>query len=782
MIVGQSPQAGAGSQGSASRVVSDQEKALSQALQKQIEKALSDRKDDHRRFAENRKLLRGLIPNSDKKLRVNLHFANLAAMRPQVYAKDPEFAVQPTKSVPMAMLPAARAFGEACEALLDEMLTQRCALKKRAKRILTSAYTNAVGWWKLSWQQGRPADPLIQNRLRDSQDNLQRIQQQRAELQDPSAGTELDRKIAELQESIAGMQTEAERRIGRGLVLDFVMPDDMLILDPSIFEIQDYMRAGKIAQCVWMTCEQYETAFGYKPEKAKKFSAKPKPDETATQSGQGSEAGSQLVRVFEVWDQESNRVHTVCLGEEGLCRESYSPDWTGERWYPFFLLLWNEIDGAYLPPSDVELTDAVVREYNEAREDLEKDRRDARPFTLFRKGGQLTPTDVDNIRNRRGNDLIGVEAVGNAPLTNDIAAVTLGNINPAVYDTTPARSDMEQLVGGGDAARGSVLKAKTATEAEILSQGLRGRSAERTDVIEDLLSEVGVYALEIMLRKMTADEVRKIAGPDAMWPELSAEDAFDQVSVRVRGGSTGRPDRLQEQDRWTKLMPVIKDTVKEIVAVRQAGQEQLAQLAMALLKETLRRFDERFEVDQYIPDPEKQDPNAPQDGGQPQIPPELIAQVQEQMQALQQRAEQAEQKLKDREADILAGVEKARADAAAKVRIAEITAPIEAEAEVQATRIKEEARLQLQAHTANLQAQDSMAERENEAAENAELASIREQLAAIDGMQQQMAAFMQRMGAPKPRMKVVHDMGPDGAIVSSRLVPEQEEPAEVEND
>ena len=43
----------------------------------------------------------------------------------------------------------------------------------------------------------------------------------------------------------------------------------------------------------------------------------------------------------------------------------------------------------------------------------------------------------------------------------------LAQIRPENYNTQPARSDMEMLIGGGDAARGSVLQAKTATEAEI---------------------------------------------------------------------------------------------------------------------------------------------------------------------------------------------------------------------------------------------------------------------------------------------------------------------------
>lgn len=774
------PQAGAGPTGSASGrpAPSDQDKALSKALQKEIDGALEDRKDDFKRFRDNRLMLRGYLPNGGepKKVRTNLWYANLAALRPQVYAKDPEFSVMPTRGVPAEQVDAMRAFGEAGEALLDSYFVQDCRLKQRSKRILTSAYTNAIGWWKLAWQQGRPADPVIANRLKDSQDNLAKMQRERAEAQEP--GTDHDTKIAELEQTIAGMQSEAEKRVGRGLVLDFVMPDDLVILDKSIFEVQDYMRAGKLAQRVWMTRDQYEAEFGYDPEKATVFRDKTQGGSQGQAQGVNTgDRGGQLLAVFEVWDQTSNRVHTLCMGEEGFCRPSYSPDWTGRRWFPFFLLLWNEVDGAFLPPSDVELTAEVVKEYNDARCDLEQDRRDARPFTLYRKGGSLTPSDVDNIRNRKGNDLIGVEGVTGKPVQDDIAAITLGTINPNVYSTDPARSDMEMMVGGGDAARGSVLKAKTATEAEIIAQGMRGRSAERTDIIEDLLSEAGGYALEIMLRKLSREEVARVAGPKgaASWPTMTAEEVFSMVHVRVRGGSTGKPDRLQEQDRWTKLMPSIQGAVKEIVAARQAGQEQLAQLTLALIKETLRRFDERFEVERYLPELKEGEEGTPGEA-QPEIPPEVIQQVQEQMEALAQRAEAAEQKLKDREADILAGVEKARADAAAKVEVARVTAPIQAQADVEAARIQAEAKAQAQMHAQALQAEEAAAVRANEEVVNGELTAIAGQVAELQEFQQQVAAVLAQIkqASHKPRMKVQHVTGPDGAIVESRLVPDEE--------
>lgn len=147
------------------------------------------------------------------------------------------------------------------------------------------------------------------------------------------------------------------------------------------------------------------------------------------------------------------------------------------------------------------------------------------------------------------------------------------------------------------------MNAKTATEAEILSQGLRGRSAERQDIIEDMLNELGPYALEICLRKMTEEEVMLIAGPDAVWPSMTIDQIFNLITVEVRGGSTGKPDRLQEQDRWTKLLPVIKEAMQQVADLRERGQDAMANVVIELTRETLRRFDERIDIEQFLPPP-----------------------------------------------------------------------------------------------------------------------------------------------------------------------------------
>lgn len=592
------------------RVVSPQDKALASDWLKKIQAALGKKavKDAHKAFARNRKLLRGIDPESGEKLRANLHFANLATMRPQVYAKDPEFSIKPKRSVSEARLEAVRNFCDAAEAVLTEELVERAKLKRRAKRLLTSAYTTAVGWWKLCWVEDRRTDPLVQNQLKDTQDNLARLQLLREGLDNPQARTDTDLQLAQLQQALAGLQQQAEVVVSRGLALDFVLSEDILVLDDSVRELQDYERAGAIAHRVWMTRAQYKARFGYDCAKGRGY-AEQSGGELQAQAASSQDRGSELLCCWEVWDQDSNRVLHVCDGEEGFCCEPFTPDWTGQRWYPFFLLAFNETDGALYPLSDIELTEKLVAEYNESRNDFARDRKYSLPLNIIRKGGSLTDADVKRITNREGGDTIMVEGVGGQPISNDVWSGQLAQIRPENYDTSAARQDMEMLIGGGDAARGSVLKAKTATEAEILSQGLRGRSAERTDTMEDLLSEVGKYALQVCLRKLTPQEVARIAGEQAAasWPTLSTDEIFELVSVSVRGGSTGKPDRLQEQDRWTKLMPVIEKTAQQVAELRMKGQGQLAEALVQLLRETLRRFDERVDIEQFLPP-------APKDG------------------------------------------------------------------------------------------------------------------------------------------------------------------------
>ena len=385
------------------RNVTAQDKALAADWHKRIEAAIDRHKEAFKGFDVNRKLLRGIEPNrveSKATMRTNLHYANLAAIRPQIYAKDPDFSVKPKRGVPEDQLPAVLKFGETSELLLHELLIKRGKLKARAKRLLTSSYTTSVGWWKVSWQENKRTDALIQNQIKDIQDNLMRLDALKEEEADPPPGDNQDLTRAKLQETLAGLQAKAEVVTSRGPAVDFVMSEDILILDDSIREIQDYERSSAIAHRVWMSREQFKQRFGYECKKAKAYTESAATSAmTETKNG---EKTRDLLCVYEVWEQASNRIFHLCTGEEGFCDEPTTPAWTAERWYPFFLLAFNQVDGAFFAPSDVELTKKLVEEYNTNRDDLVHDRKECLPTMVVRKGGSLTDEDIKNIRDREG--------------------------------------------------------------------------------------------------------------------------------------------------------------------------------------------------------------------------------------------------------------------------------------------------------------------------------------------------------------------------------------------
>jgi CheY-specific phosphatase CheX len=95
------------------------------------------------------------------------------------------------------------------------------------------------------------------------------------------------------------------------------------------------------------------------------------------------------------------------------------------------------------------------------------------------------------------------------PITQDIGQLEGLKIDPAVYDVSQIRSDMDTVVGVSDAARGTLIKPKTATEADIISQAMGSRVDEKRDVNEDLISEMAEAALEIALRDMSKEEASR---------------------------------------------------------------------------------------------------------------------------------------------------------------------------------------------------------------------------------------------------------------------------------
>jgi hypothetical protein len=587
---------------------------------KKIERASKDRKKRNEKIVTWRKRVAGDLHSDGAPglVRTNLIFAHIATAVPNTYAKNPEIAVSPSDGVPKEKLKAVKKLAKVSETLLKRRFVRDGKLKKRARAALRSVFTVSDGWLKVSFIDPPPTqNPLSSAATDDVTDNLKRIEALKADIANATDETDRKLKEAQLAEQTAAVESGQEINPSRGIAIDKIRSEDMLILDGSVNEFDDYEQAGAIAHCIWYSRDEYETEFGavdwtdstadlptlwacsvdengqrvYSPNHA---TGEQRPPSNTNEPG--------YVRVWEIWHRTGKVIYVWADGRKDWCRAPSPPKYFGRRFFPFFRFGFNAIDGMVDGISDVALLEELQDEYNTTRTNFAEHRKEAIPVRLARKAGNLSDEDIKAIQNRKLNDILLVGGKPGKPLEEDLFEFKHVPLDPAVYDTLPIRSDMEMVVGRQDAEVGNIQKAKTATEASIMAQGSNTRSGYKNDTMEDVLTEMSEYVLQMFMQAYSPQEVAEVAGPEALevWPQLNKEASFEYLSVEVIAGSMQKPNVAEELEKWTKLLPVLQDAILKMAELRAQGMVHEADAIAKLAQETVRRFEDRIDIETLL--------------------------------------------------------------------------------------------------------------------------------------------------------------------------------------
>lgn len=596
----------------------------------------------HKRVRHNRTTVAGFNWTADPtskdfyKPRANLIHGTITSVLPSIYARNPEISTTPVHKGKNLKL-----FCKTLETVTNRSL-ERADLKGRGKASVRSALTASFGVVKVMYQRDITKDPVILGRMNDTQDNILEIERLISEIDDETQRGDLESKKAELEQLLRSLNEQVEVTAAEGLVVDRVLTDNLLV-DPTVMEFYDYRDGGFMAQIIPMKKSLAEATYKKKLDKARTYEEGRgnSSDGRLASATKGTEEDRQIV-VLEIWDKTTQTVYTMADGCEFFLREPYSPPKAGERFYPFFLLPFQLVDGQFVGPSLVDLTDKLQDEHNTARDRYNKHRDLAIPGWIA--AGETSEKALKNYAKSVSVDGFGeiciIDTEGK-PLTQVIVPKQHPPIDPAVYDTSPVRYDWEQVTGMQDAARGSVVDPKTATEASIMQQNLSGRVSEFRDQTEDWLQEIAQYSAQILLQELTEAQVQRIMGEHEVktvdgpmgqmeveervydWPTLTREQVFDMVEMKIRAGTTGAPDKLEQQELWGKALPVIQGLVIQITEFQAKGMD--AEPLINLLRESIKRFDERLDVEQFIP--KKPAPMLPPMPGMPGAVPNLATPV-----------------------------------------------------------------------------------------------------------------------------------------------------------
>ncbi|MBC2768569.1 hypothetical protein [Pusillimonas minor] len=542
--------------------------------------------------------------------RANLMLSTMTATIPNVYAKNPEISVT-AKYVNKDL----KLFCQTLETVTNRALVD-AGLKKRAKSLLTAAMTCYHGVIKVTYQRDINTDPYIRDRINDTQDNIVRLEHLIQEADNPERAQEHEATLAELRETMKALEQQTEVVAAEGLAIDKV-PSDQLLIDPDVCEFDEYPNARWMAQIIPMRRSDAQAKYKVDLSKALvyKEGAYDGPHDRRIASMPGKDTGDDpMIVIFEIWDRQSQRIYTMADGCKFWCRDPYSPDTVGERWYPYFLFPFATVDNDFIAPCFVDLTRKLELEYNETRDKF-KEHRELNKPGLVVDGGEISEKNITKVTESDLGEVVVLKTDSAKPLNQIIQPRPSVPINPVDYDTSSIRADWEQVTGLQDAARSTVVTPKTATEASIMQQSLSGRVSEMRDRMEDFLQEVAQYSAQILLMNLTPEQVARYMGPgkatvDKMtgmpvyepsfdWPQLSREQVFDMVQLEIRAGTTGAPDKLRLQENWAQALPIIMNLISQIMQLAAQGIDYSP--LRAILEETLRRFDERVDVEEFLP-------------------------------------------------------------------------------------------------------------------------------------------------------------------------------------
>lgn len=586
--------------------------ALARQWEKRIESARRHWSKFHKRIRHNRKLVSGFDWEKGNPetpdfyaLRANLIYGSIATIVPAIYARNPEISVSPKTNRDK------RLFCRTLATVINQQLAD-AGLKRKAKSSVMASLICSFGVLKVMYQRDMRKDPVIQSRIEDAQDNIQRVQGLVMRLNEPGTIAGQERIRAQLQETLSALGEQAEVVASEGMVIDRVLTENLLI-DPTVVDFGDYAHADWMAQAIPMKREHAESLYGYRLDSAKAYHGH---SDKAHLTHQDTEADDAQVLIFEIWDKSTQRVYTMAEGMDFWLREPYSPQ-MGERWYPFFLLPFNVVDGQFIAPSLVDLTERLQAEHNDTRDKYNAHRDLVKPGYIA-----SADTNLKTLKNFTDSVLGEVTLIDGEgkPLNQVIVPRQHPPFDMAAYQTDTIRSDWEMTTGLQDAARSTVIKPKTATEANIMQQSLSGRVSSFRDSVEDWLADIARYTGEILVQTLTPAQVESVMGTHRTgpvgvdsagrpvvgvteaaydWPTMDKKEAFGMVDISIRAGTTGEPDKIEQQESWTKLLPVLVQLVGQIAQLGAQGVDTTP--LEVILRETVSRFDDRLDANELIP-------------------------------------------------------------------------------------------------------------------------------------------------------------------------------------
>lgn len=432
----------------------------------------------------------------------------------------------------------------------------QATFKLRMKQMMRRARTTGVGYVELGFQRHMELSPDQSGQINDMAERLATIGRLAADLQDG----EVDPYSAEAEElrlATAAIQSEPETIVREGLVFEFPH-STRLIPSVSTEKLMGWIGSEWIAKEIMLTPQRVKEVYGV--DIGQSF--------TAYRTIQGSPEGGETRRiadrakglacVLEVYDKATGMKLVVCEGYPDFLQEPASPPIFIEQFFPFFAVVFNdaEDEGSLFPNSDVELLKHIQREYNRAKEAKRQHRIANRPLYLS-PNGAFDEDEVKSLTGYAAHAVIQVNGLKEGrPASDLLAPVQKIGVDPGLYETEELFGDMQRVTGNAEANLGGTGNS-SATESTIAENSRQGSLGLDSDDLDEMLTALFRACGTVLLTELDEMTVKQIAGPGAIWPQMSRMEVAEELGLEVQGGSSGRPNQARDAANFERVAPTL---------------------------------------------------------------------------------------------------------------------------------------------------------------------------------------------------------------------------------
>jgi hypothetical protein len=489
--------------------------------------------------------------------------------------------------------------GRTMEILYEyEISEQQQSFKSMMKMTVRRAATSGVGWARLGFQRLMGRAPDLDSRLADAQAQLDLIQRISADIADDEV--DMDSAAAEeMRLAIQAMAKETDVVLREGLL--FTWPKSTAIIpDPRCVQLREFLGCDWVAEEFCLSVNEIQETYGVDVSKSHNNYARidtgtdyeraravwqaggSYTDNARIDSGDGDNC-----LVWEMFNKRDGLVYVICDGYPDFLREPGKPDVYTDRFWPWFLVAFNELPGTVFPISDVSLIRPMQRELNRARQGLREHRVANRPKTAY-SDGVLSEDDIEAFKNHPVNAMIAVTGLQPGQDINQLLQAVKGApIDPNLYEVNPVFQDLMRAVGDQEADLGGT-SGDTATESSIAASAKATSVGSAVDDIDETLSGIARASGQILLLNVSEDTVKSIVGPGAMWPVLTKGEVARDLYLDIQAGSSGRPNQAQELQNFQQLAPILM----QLPGIKPSF----------LAKQAIQRMDDKIDVDEAIAD------------------------------------------------------------------------------------------------------------------------------------------------------------------------------------